>query len=45
MGALRKDRLLKEALGEQEGDMPTAEGILTLASIVFALLAVVLLAG
>jgi hypothetical protein len=45
MSELRKDRLLREALGEQEGEMPTAEGILTLASVVFALLAFVLLAG
>jgi len=45
MSALRKDRLLKEALGEQEGDMPAAEGLLTLASVVAGLMAFVLFAG
>ena len=45
MSALRKDRLLREALGEQEGEMPTAEGVLVLATVVAALMASVLFVG
>ena len=45
MSALRKDRLLREALGEQEGETPAAEGLLALAAIVAGLMAFVLFAG
>jgi len=45
MSALRKDRLLREALGEQPAELPGAEGIVALASIVAALLIVVLFWG
>jgi hypothetical protein len=45
MSTLRKDRLLREALGEAEGDTPRAEGIVALASIVAALMIVVLFWG
>ncbi len=41
MSTLRKDRLLREALGEEESELPTAGGIVALASIVAALLIVV----
>jgi hypothetical protein len=45
MSALRKQRLLREALGEQEGDMPTAEGVLFAAAVVSGLLVFVLFVG
>lgn len=45
MSTLRKDRLLREALGAQEAELPRAEGIVALASIVAALLIVVLFWG
>lgn len=45
MGALRKDRLLREALGGREGCMPAAGGVLAPAVIVAILLVVVLFAG
>jgi hypothetical protein len=45
MGALRKDRLLREALGEQEVDMPTAEGVLLAAAVVLGLMAFIMFAG
>ena len=41
MSTLRKDRLLREALGEEDGELPTAGGIVALAAIVAALLMVV----
>ena len=45
MGALRKEGLLGETLGEQEGDMPTAEGILFAAAVVAGLGVFVLFVG
>ena len=45
MSALRKQRLLREALGEQEGEMPTAEGVLFAATVVAGLLVFVLFVG
>ena len=45
MSALRKERLLREALGEQEGEMPTAEGVLFAATVISALLVFVLFVG
>jgi hypothetical protein len=45
MSALRKQRLLREALGEQEGVMPTAEGVLFAATVIAALLVFVLFVG
>ena len=45
MSAPRKHRLLMESLGEQEGEMPAAEGVLTTVSLVLALLLFVAFAG
>jgi hypothetical protein len=45
MSALRKDRLLREALGEREADMPAAEGILLAAAVVAGLMFFILFAG
>ena len=45
MSALRKERLLREALGDQEGDMPTAEGVLFAATVIAGLLVFVLFVG
>jgi len=41
MSTLRKDRLLREALGEEGSELPAAGGIVALAAIVAALLMVV----
>jgi hypothetical protein len=41
MSTLRKDRLLREALGEEESELPTAGAIVALGSIVAALLIVI----
>ena len=45
MSALRKDRLLREALGEGEVDKPTAGGVLLAAAVVAGLMLFVLFAG
>jgi hypothetical protein len=45
MSDIRKDRLLREALGEEEGDMPTAEGILVAGTICAGLMIFVLFVG
>ena len=45
MSALRKDRLLREALGEREVDTPTAEGVLLAAAVVAGLMLIILFAG
>jgi hypothetical protein len=45
MNATRKQRLLREALGEQEGGMPAAEGVLLASAAIVALLAFVLVVG
>ena len=45
MSAPRKPRLLREALGEQEGEMPTAEGLLFLGTICAGLMVFVLFVG
>ena len=45
MSALRKQRLLREALGEQEGEMPTAEGVLIIGTICAGLMVFVLFVG
>jgi hypothetical protein len=45
MSALRKERLLRETLGEHEGEMPTAEGILFAATVIAGLLVFVLFVG
>jgi hypothetical protein len=47
VSALRKDRLLREALGDREGqdDLPGVEGIMATGAIVAALLVFVLFVG
>ena len=45
MSSPRNKRLLREALGEQEGDMPAAEGVLATAGIVLGLMVFVLFVG
>ena len=45
MSALRKERLLREALGDQEGEMPAAEGTLFAAAVVAGLMVFVLFVG
>ena len=46
MSAQRKDRLLREALGEQEhGEVPGAEGVLLAGAVCAVLLFVVLFVG
>ena len=45
MSDIRRQRLLREALGEQEGDVPTAEGILIAGTIVASLMVFVLFMG
>ena len=45
MSELRKQRLLREALGEQEGEVPTAEGLLVIGTICAGLMVFVLFVG
>ena len=45
MSALRKQRLLREALGEKDGEMPTAEGLLVVATVCAGLMVFVLFVG
>lgn len=45
MSARRNERLLKETLGEEEGGMPDAEGLLPLVSLVMGLLAFIAVWG
>jgi hypothetical protein len=45
VSALRKDRLLREALGDRDDDLPGVGGVLAAGGIVAALLVVVLFVG